>query len=340
MDASGNLYGTTSSGGAGGEGAVFELSPSAAAPTVTGISPAAGAMSGGTTVTITGTNLAGATAVMFGNVAATSFTVNSNTQIMATSPAGTAITASTVDVTVVTAGGTSTTSSADQFAYVLPPVITGISPASGPEAGGTTVIITGMNLTGATSVNFFGMEMEASSFTVNSATQITATSPNGAILFIQMTPGPGSTTPNSFTTTPTTLAGTVATIDVTVTTAGGVSFTSPADQFTYIAAPTAPAAPTGLAASKDTYADKVQVTWTASAGATGYDVYRNTTNSSGTATKLNASDITTTTYDDTAAVPDVTYYYWIVARNSAGSSVFSTSDTGLRTAMATEAEPE
>ncbi len=180
MDASGNLYGTTSSGGAGGEGAVFELSPSAAAPTVTGISPAAGAMSGGTTVTITGTNLAGATAVMFGNVAATSFTVNSNTQIMATSPAGTAITASTVDVTVVTAGGTSTTSSADQFAYVLPPVITGISPASGPEAGGTTVIITGINLTGATSVNFFGMEMEASSFTVNSATQITATSPNGA----------------------------------------------------------------------------------------------------------------------------------------------------------------
>ncbi len=154
-----------------------------------------------------------------------------------------------------------------------------------------------------------------------------------------MTPGLGSTTPNSFTTTPTTLAGTVATIDVTVTTAGGVSFTSPADQFTYIAAPTAPAAPTGLAASKDTYADKVQVTWTASAGATGYDVYRNTTNSSGTATKLNASDITTTTYDDTAAVPDVTYYYWIVARNSAGSSVFSTSDTGLRTAMATEAEP-
>jgi hypothetical protein len=68
-------------------------------------------------VIITGTNLTGATAVMFGGLAAGSFTVNSATQITATSPAGSA---GTVDVTVTTAGGTSTTSSADKFTVVNP----------------------------------------------------------------------------------------------------------------------------------------------------------------------------------------------------------------------------
>ena len=40
-------------------------------------------------MTITGTNLTGATTVKFGASAATSFTVNSSTQITAAAPAGT-----------------------------------------------------------------------------------------------------------------------------------------------------------------------------------------------------------------------------------------------------------
>ena len=55
------------------------------APTVTGLSPASGSTSGGTSVTITGTNFTGATAVKFGTVAATRFTVNNATSITATS---------------------------------------------------------------------------------------------------------------------------------------------------------------------------------------------------------------------------------------------------------------
>ena len=51
-----------------------------AAPTVTGISPTAGPLAGGTSVTITGTGFTGATAVDFGTIAATSFTVNSDTR--------------------------------------------------------------------------------------------------------------------------------------------------------------------------------------------------------------------------------------------------------------------
>ena len=88
---------------------------SVSTPSVTALSPNSGPSAGGTSVTVTGTNLSGATAVKFGTLAATSFSVNSATQITATAPAG----SGTVDVTVTTSGGTSTTSSADRFTYTV-----------------------------------------------------------------------------------------------------------------------------------------------------------------------------------------------------------------------------
>ena len=118
-------------------------------PTITNVNPNTGPAAGGTSVTITGTNLNGATAVR-PVLAAGSFTVNGATQITATSPAGTG----TVDVTVTTPGGTSAPSSADQFGYVSAPTVTGINPITGPPAGGTSVTITGTNLNGATAVRF------------------------------------------------------------------------------------------------------------------------------------------------------------------------------------------
>jgi len=83
-------------------------------PTVTGISPFNGPATGGTSVTITGTGLTGATAVKFAATDA-GFSVKSDTQITATSPAGVA--GQTVDVTVTTPSGTSGNSSADWFLY-------------------------------------------------------------------------------------------------------------------------------------------------------------------------------------------------------------------------------
>lgn len=91
-----------------------------AAPTVTSVSPSSGSSLGGSSVTITGSNLTDASAVMFGSQAASSFIVNSSTSITATSPAGSA---GTVDITVTTPNGTSTTSSADQFTYTGPAII-------------------------------------------------------------------------------------------------------------------------------------------------------------------------------------------------------------------------
>src|SRR6516225_9841249 len=172
-------------------------------PTVTNVNPNTGPTSGGTSVTITGTNFSDATAVRFGSNAAGSFTVDSATQITATSPAG----VGTVDVTVTTEGGTSAISSGDRFTYVSAPTVTNDNPNTGPTSGGTSVTITGTNFSDVTAVRFGSNA--AGSFTVDSATQITATSPAG-----------------------------VGTVDVTVTTAGGTSVISSGDRFTYGSAPT------------------------------------------------------------------------------------------------------
>ena len=176
-----------------------------AAPTVTSVSPTSGSTAGGTSVTITGTNFTGATAVTFGSTAASSYTVNSATQITATSPAESA---ATIDITVTTGGGTSATSASDQFTFTAsPPTVTAVSPTSGSTSGGTSVTVTGTNFTGATAVKFG--TTAATSYTVNSATQITATSPAEA----------------------------AATIDITVTTPAGTSATSASDHFTFSTGP-------------------------------------------------------------------------------------------------------
>ncbi|WP_328391248.1 IPT/TIG domain-containing protein [Nocardia sp. NBC_00416] len=110
------------------------------------ISPNQGSTAGGTTVTITGTNLAGATAVRFGAKSAT-ITANTPTSVTSVSPSG----VGTVPVTVTTPGGTSNPLS---FFYIGPPFKSGLSPVSGVTAGGNTVTITGIGLATATSVAF------------------------------------------------------------------------------------------------------------------------------------------------------------------------------------------
>lgn len=57
------------------------------------------------------------------------------------------------------------------------PVIGALTPNAGVLQGGETVVITGTNFTGATSVTFGGI---SAGFTVNSDTQITATTPPAA----------------------------------------------------------------------------------------------------------------------------------------------------------------
>ena len=171
-------------------------------PVVTGVSPGSGPQRGGTIVSIRGAGFSGATAVSFGSIPATAFTVNSATLITATSPAGTP---ASVAVTVTAPGGTSPPSTADLFTYIAAaPTVSGLAPAIGPAAGGTVVTITGASFTGATTVSFGGIP--ASTFTVNSAGSITATAPPGT-------------------------AGSV--VGVTVTGPGGTSAVTSSDSFSY-----------------------------------------------------------------------------------------------------------
>ena len=172
--------------------------PVSTPPVVTGISPTHGPTAGGTVVTVTGTDLTGGT-VAFGANAATVVTCAATT-CTATSPAGTG----TVNVQVTTAAGTSATSSADQFTYANPPVVTGISPTHGPTTGGTIVTVTGTDLTAGTVA--FGSK--AATAVTCGATSCTATSPSGT-----------------------------GTVNVKVTNTAGTSATSSADKFTYTVPP-------------------------------------------------------------------------------------------------------
>ena len=176
-------------------------------PTVSGVSPASGPTAGGTAITITGTNFDATATVTVGGTAATSVAFVSATQINATTPAHAA---GVADVVVTVGGQSSATSAADQFTYVAPPppTVTGVSPASGPSAGGTAITITGTNFDATATVTVGGAA--ATGVSIVSATQINATTP----------------------------AHTAGTVDVIVTVGGQSSAANPGDQFTYIAPPT------------------------------------------------------------------------------------------------------
>lgn len=87
-------------------------------------------------------------------------------------------------------------------------------------------------------------------------------------------------------------------------------------------------APTGISATDGTPSDKVQVSWTASTGATGYKVFRNTSNNSAGASQIGTS--ATSPYDDYTADPGVMYWYWVKGYDATGESTFSSSDSGYR----------
>jgi hypothetical protein len=284
----------------------------ASAPAVTAVSPNTGSTAGGQVVSITGTNFSGATAVKFGSTAASSFTINSDSSITATAPAGSA---GTVDITVTTNNGTSSTGSADQFTYLstAAPTVTGISPTSGSTAGGTSLTITGTNFSGATAVAFGGVA--ASSFTVNSSTSITATSP----------PEP------------------TGTVDLTVTTPSGTSATGSPDLFTYTAASVPTVSSLGTTSGSTAGGTSVTVTGTNFTGATGVffggvaaSSFTVSSSTSITATSPPSAagtyDVTVSTYSGTSAVASGDRFTYNLA---AAPSVTSVSPTSGSTAGGT-----
>ncbi|HEX6882428.1 MAG TPA: S8 family serine peptidase [Planctomycetota bacterium] len=98
---------------------------------------------------------------------------------------------------------------------------------------------------------------------------------------------------------------------------------------------TLPDVPTGVAASDATSCSAVTVSWTAAAGASSYQIWRSTTNDSGTAASIGTDGASP--FDDTTAAPGTTYFYWVTGANACGSSGYSASDAGSRDASTTPA---
>lgn len=165
-----------------GGDAMFKTLPEP--PTVTGVDPDAGLVTGNEDITITGTEFSEASAVEFDGTEA-SFKINSPTSITATTPASLE---GTIDVTVTNPGGTSATEAPDRFTFVRvrpAPTITKLSAKKGPAAGGTSVTISGTGFVGVTAVKFGSTN--ATSFVVNSTSSITAVSPAGTSGTVEVT---------------------------------------------------------------------------------------------------------------------------------------------------------
>lgn len=175
-----------------------------APPTVTGLSPTAGPLVGGTQVTITGTNFYAGATVSFGTNAASNVQVTSSTSIVCNVPPTSS--SSIADVIVTSLGGRSSVVPSDQYSYDPVPTVASVSPSSGPLGGGTQVTVSGTGFVAGASVSFGGLSATA---TVVSPTSISASSPPEA----------------------------AGSVDVKVTTPGGSSAVSPSDQYTYLAAP-------------------------------------------------------------------------------------------------------
>lgn len=178
-------------------------------PTVAALSVRTGPTTGGTEVTISGTNLAAATAVRFGDTAATfkAVTTKGVTTLVAKSPARAK---GVVDVTVTNASGTSATAAGTTFTYVpAAPAVTGLSSTTTSMLGGATIRVTGTAFTGATRVTLGSAVLTP---VVQSDTALTVVVPD--------------TLP-------------AGTVDVRVTTPYGTSVAVPADRLT-LAKPAAP----------------------------------------------------------------------------------------------------
>jgi hypothetical protein len=122
-----------------------------AGPVITSLTPANGLATGGTNVVIAGDRFTDANAVTFGGVGAASYVVNSDEQITAVSPPGTAGTASVV---VTTPEGSSTAGESSTFTYTVPPAVTTHPSNQAVTAGATATFTASANGTGPVTVQW------------------------------------------------------------------------------------------------------------------------------------------------------------------------------------------
>jgi hypothetical protein len=158
--------------------------------------PNAGSTSGGTSVTLTGTNLSEVNSVSFGGSVA-NIVSKTDTQLVVTT---TGHATGLVDLVLTSNPPFNVYTKPNAFTYGPNPTITSISPNTGSVDGGQTITITGTNLTGTSSVTFGGTA--ATSVTVVNSTTVTAVTPvkpAGSVNVVLTTPYNSVTSNNGFT---------------------------------------------------------------------------------------------------------------------------------------------
>lgn len=173
----------------------------AAPPKLTAVTPSVGTTAGGTVITLQGSGFTGAKKITVRGIPCSSFNVETPTSATCVTPPGKVGKASVV---VRTAGGANKAN--QRFTYAaLAPQVTSVSPSSGTTAGGTSITITGNNLTGATSIVVGGKA--CASFGVISISSATCVTPSGSAgtASVVVTTANGTSSANtlySYTTTP------------------------------------------------------------------------------------------------------------------------------------------
>lgn len=172
---------------------------SATQRSVSRVEPDAGALTGGTPITIFGTGLSSAVRVEIGGRAASELRVHSGSRLTAKTPAGEQ--AGSASVVVVFDDGARYGLSPG-YTYIAAPVLDSVSPDRGPSAGGNTVVLSGKHLRVDCVVRFGSTQAEV----------VEATSTSLRVVVPSHLPG---------------------LVDVTVTTDGG---TSSGRRYTYLPA--------------------------------------------------------------------------------------------------------
>lgn len=300
-------------------------------PTVATVSPSSGLSAGGTSVTVTGTGFetVGTTTVTFGGSAATGVSVVNSTTITCTTPVHAP---GMVDVTVINPDlGTGTLPAGYDYLPSPAPVVTGVTPPSGPSAGGTAVTISGSNFQSGAAVAFGSNP--ASNVAVVDAATITATTPAGPLGPADVTVTNPDTQTGTLTGAFTFMAPTVSAVSpVSGPSGGGTAVTLTGTNFAAGAAATIVGVPaTGVSVASDTQISAM--TGAGSPGAVGDVVVTNSDGQSGTLPNAFVYD-----FLDVPASSGIHDFVVKIARNlitsGCGGGNYCPSDPVLRSSMA------
>ncbi|MGY4973089.1 IPT/TIG domain-containing protein, partial [Streptomyces nigrescens] len=163
-------------------------------PRLTGVAPATGPIGGGNTVILTGANLRTALLVRFGDAVAFP-TALSDRQVSVTVPP--AAGPGTVPVRITTRGGVSNRL---LYTYAAVADVTGVSPDTGPIAGGTTLVLTGSGLARVSGVTIDGVPVRSfRAYSDNLLVVVTPEGVPGPADIVVTTPAGSVTLPNAFT---------------------------------------------------------------------------------------------------------------------------------------------